>query len=500
DAFELVNPKGETEFKPPQSYFTKRSQEEYKILVSFCDGSGVDYFGYSGIRTKGITNETLFYGRSALRQVPFLRYNQRSDINATLSGDLDRPASYAARDFRLYNDLELIARRLLQAYQDHSEITSGEVRLQFLKPLNEAISRVFGNTEHISLQLSSLIPSGGGEGADVRFKKGESEYHYNMLSTGEKEVFNILLNFFVRQQNYQNTIYFIDELDVHLNTSLQKKLLKEVVENWIPDNCQLWTASHSLGFIEYANESNHAAIIDLDNLDFDKPQSIIPALKAGYEVFEIAIPSASLAALLSDKRIVFAERTNAKIYNTILLPDVVFVDAVDRNDVYFRTNTEPYEGLADRDFLTDAECVEIMEGKKRFLLLNYYCFENYLYHPENIAAYFSQKGETFDKQHYEKQITQEKNRLSIDIAYGLHRSRNSYPYFKAEEQQERRKEFEKNSSAILEMLKSDDFETYYKVFSMKKYCGEFRPKNIQTIELAQTSWFKSQIEKIILTQ
>ena len=63
----------------------------------------------------------------------------------------------------------------------------------------------------------------------------------------------------------------MDELDLHLNTQLQYNLLKEITENWIPENCQLWTASHSLGFIDYANGSEMAAIIDFD--DAGKPPS-----------------------------------------------------------------------------------------------------------------------------------------------------------------------------------------------------------------------------------
>ena len=41
------------------------------------------------------------------------------------------------------------------------------------------------------------------------------------------------------------------------------------MERWIPENSQLWTASHSLGFIDYANGSDEAAILDFDDLDFD---------------------------------------------------------------------------------------------------------------------------------------------------------------------------------------------------------------------------------------
>ena len=52
------------------------------------------------------------------------------------------------------------------------------------------------------------------------------------------------------------------------------------MEHWIPDNSQLWTASHSLGFIDYANGSDDAAILDFDDLDFDQPQTLSPAAKS----------------------------------------------------------------------------------------------------------------------------------------------------------------------------------------------------------------------------
>ena len=113
------------------------------------------------------------------------------------------------------------------------------------------------------------MPPLQGKPVEIHFHKGQSNIHYDLLSSGEKEVINILLNLFIRRESYQDTIYFIDELDVHLNTTLQYDLLKELTENWIPENCQLWTASHSLGFIQYAQESKAAVILDFDQLAAD---------------------------------------------------------------------------------------------------------------------------------------------------------------------------------------------------------------------------------------
>lgn len=68
-------------------------------------------------------------------------------------------------------------------------------------------------------------------------------------------------------------------MDCHLNTSLQSRLLREIVNTWIPDDAQLWTASHALGFIDFARSAENASIIDLDLLNFDLPQVITPEPK-----------------------------------------------------------------------------------------------------------------------------------------------------------------------------------------------------------------------------
>src|SRR5690606_16288969 len=134
---------------------------------------------------------------------------------------------------------------------------------------NAALKNIFGDGNGIRIQLIEIIPPLEGKVAQISFRKGDSEIHYNYLSAGEKEVFNLLINLLSRSSLYQNTIYFLDEMDLHLNTKLQFNLIKEITENWIPDNCQLWTATHALGFIEYAKRADIAAIIDFDDLYFD---------------------------------------------------------------------------------------------------------------------------------------------------------------------------------------------------------------------------------------
>ena len=77
---------------------------------------------------------------------------------------------------------------------------------------------------------------------------------------------------------------------MHLHTQLQHALLQEIVERWIPEHSQLWTASHSLGFIDYASSNDDTAILDFDDLDFDCPHVLRPAPKTE-RIFDIAVPS-----------------------------------------------------------------------------------------------------------------------------------------------------------------------------------------------------------------
>jgi hypothetical protein len=504
--FDAINQIGTHTFEDQQQkYFQKKQSLPFSIIINY-DDSKWEFTGNGELKGEGINIipkdfdlAQRFYGRTSYRQIPKLDIQSLRSIPVELfKGNFDHPHTLIDADNKFVNDLIYLTEELIDKIFGKNGVSSDEVIGQYVAPINESFERIFEYDPSIALKFRAYYPPLQGSKLKLVFSKGSvDELPYDLLSAGEKEIFNIILNLLHRKRYYVDSIYFLDELDLHLNTLLQKNLLKEIVENWLPENCQLWTASHSLGFIEYASESKNAAIIDLDNLDFDQQQVLYPVEKTGYDVFEIAVPSSSLSALLSDKRIVFAERTNAELYNTLKIPDLVFVDAIDRNDVYYRSTNPPYEGLADRDFITDEERMEIMVDNERFFLLNYYCFENYLYHPDNYLDYFSLKPGQFDINDYRNKILTEKNKNQLIIASKIQSSRATYVYFKKEGMEERKKKFNNNTSAVVEILGSDDFETFYKVFSMKEYCGSIRPKNIRTIDLASTGWFKTQIQNIL---
>lgn len=478
----------------PTSYYHKDKSKPYATIAAQFDTGEVLAIGSdrytTNIDRQRQTLRNVFYGRSSLRQVPRL---SRTSLGASRSFDLandsDRPLTYVDRDERFENDLEEITRNILQEFYQ-SDRERSEIIKTYIDPINQAFERIFDEDKTVVPRLVSIVPPLDGNVAEVHFEKGNVEFRYDLLSSGEKSIFNILINLLSRKKHYQDTIYFIDELDLHLNTRLQYNLLKEITEYWIPDNCQLWTASHSYGFIDYARESDHAAIIDFDSLDFDVKQVLLPEPKDSLDIFEVAVPKESIFKLFDSKQIVLCENQNDEFYNLLSLKDRLFVGIKNKDDVFLHVKRDPrYYGLIDRDFLTDREIEKAQTKYNTLRILRYYCFENYLYHPSNLA----ELAPDFDKQAYVQEITAQKNEQKLKLVSKIEKIRNSYAILRAED-----KIRDDNFDTIIDALSSDDFETFYPFFSMKTFnkvtIASYQWKKEQ---LVTTSWFKQKIEEVI---
>ena len=146
----------------------------------------------------------------------------------------------------------------------------------------------------------------------------------------------------------------------------------------------------------------------------------------------------------------------------------------------------------DKDFLTQNERKELMLKHQNYIILEYYCFENYLYHPENLKELDLVDFE-YDK--YKNEIKQQVNSKRDSILLKLKNSRNSYLEFKNTEDGINH---EKNAEQIIiSALDSDDIESYLKFFNMK---DEFNKSilsklNLTTDKLISTKWFKSRIRE-----
>lgn len=447
-----------------------------------------------------------FYGRTSFRQIPRLTRTALGQGNKVdFEKDSDRPKFFIERDNRFENDIEKITEIILKEFFRLNQ-SNEQIREKYIEPINAALTNIFGKDNNTGLELIEIIPPLEGKVAQINFRKGNSEFHYNYLSAGEKEVFNLLVNLLSRGSLYQDTIYYLDELDLHLNTKLQFKLLEEITNNWIPSNSQLWTATHSLGFIEYARQNEHAAIIDFDNYDFDVPLTLIPNSKDDSDIYEIAVGKEFLSSLFKGMDIYFVENEDKKYYAALGLDKKVFVSEKNRDNVYHKVKSTDYYGIVDRDFLSDDDIKEIREHYPHLYILDYYSLENYLYHPDNLEEYYLSIGKPFSKQEYIKQLTVAKNEIKDKIIMQLISSRMSYPYFgepkfNGDMLQKRFKNKQENneqSANVANNLNDDDFDSYYKSLPMKTYCTQLpQRQHVAKADLAKTKWFKNKVSALL---
>lgn len=467
-------------------YFKKRPDVDMSVDCTLGGGIRVQRTNIKQTSvTSGWDGRAAFYGRSSFRTVPIPGVPTRSPID--LTKDADRPQRFIEQDVRFATDVSQITENILHEVWGEP-FDSDTMRARFTDPINEALERIFSTSFATDLRLRTLIPALSGKPPDIQFQKGGSEVHYDLLSSGEKEVFNIILNLFIRREHFPNAIYFIDELDVHLHTSLQYALAEEIVERWIPENSQLWTASHSLGFIDYANGSDDAAILDFDDLDFDQPQTLQPAPKSEH-IFDIAVPRNSALKVFPNKRLMICENKDARLYNAIGLPELLFIGVRDKNSVVIQLRgSHDFEGLIGRDFLGSEEITEICRRQSTLHVLRYYALENFLYHPANIAE-LDPAG--YDDAAYRSALQNQMATVRDRLLVNLRGSRASYEVI-----QEFSTELKARAIRELEQATaSNDFETFYPFLDMKKnrptaYLSGF---NLRPVDLASTRWMRAAI-------
>lgn len=490
-------------------YYSKTKGKSIESNFYFQDNSYIERKDNRGKQSDNFSDlYKIFYGRQSLRIQPRIT-NKAFNIKSFERGYDGKPL-FIDFDDRFIDDVYKYTSDLNKALRDpifqQKDVDVKKIYNEFIEPFNKSLANVFGNDENKTIRLIQFEDASTDKPPNLIFQKGNSTLSYELLSHGEKQVIVILINFIVRNKIYQDTIYFIDEMDVHINTKLQYNLLKEITENWIPENCQLWTATHSLGFIQYAKDTAHSAIIDFDDLDFDVPQTLVPEVKENSNLYNIAVDPEFLPALFKDYIIYFVENKDKVYFANLKVENVVFVSENNRNNVFHKTINTQYKGIVDRDFLTDNDINEIRNQYKNLYVLNYYSIENYLFHPDNIEEYYLSINKEFNKASYIQKINECKLSVLDNLKIKLQSSRASYPYFFEPEfngsaNQNRFKikgENEAECNTLIEYLNSNEFEIFYKVFPMKDYSGSIEEKqNIPKIELSKTNWFKNKITELL---
>lgn len=279
------------------------------------------------------------------------------------------------------------------------------------------------------------------------FKKPDhpSEFEFNVLSSGEKEVVDILLDLYLRQDEYNDTIFLIDEPELHINTSIQKKLLIEI-NKLVGCNCQIWVATHSIGFLRALQEDLKD---DCQIIHFKKgtnwastTQTLVPmkrTLANWKEIFETALDD--LTGLISPKKLIYCEGKDkpganglekgfdAKVFNNIFSEkylDTLFISSGgnteldQRSEIALAILTKVFSDieiwvLKDRDVSSGKTNTEndrqiyLQNNPPNHRILKRWEIENYLYDKEVLKKYCASNSLVFNEVEFDKFVTDIEN-------------------------------------------------------------------------------------------
>jgi hypothetical protein len=337
------------------------------------------------------------YVRSAYRNDPEFQLDHLSRV---------APAVQEFRINRLIDNDQAVSlnyRRLVsQGFEDVYErakpsLTIGEFRERSIGEIRDAMQRLFPG-----LVLNSLgNPLANGT---FKFDKGDSKaFLYKNLSGGEKAAFDLLLDVLIKRREFDNTVFFIDEPEAHMSPGLQRALLDELFKI-IPENSQLWLATHSIGMMrkarDYAQSTPGSTVfLDFEGQNFDLPLTLRP-VEPNRPFWKRAMQIAldELAGYVTPERVVLCEGGqfeggkdfDAECYNEIFqteYPQVVFLGIGGVHDVQKdRLGVVKLLGalapgvhvtrVIDRDDRTDEEICTLVN--KKICVLSLRAIESYL--------------------------------------------------------------------------------------------------------------------------
>lgn len=409
------------------------SWPEYYSKKYFIDWENSSYNKNESIKIYNEDNNTTFnkksfYIRTSYRFTPKFNVSSISKLDDIIE-DKNRPSQSISLDTRLEENYKRLIWKLVNEFQN-GEKTWKIWRQEYLDKINTVL------TEILNIKIKDLWDILNWKW-QLYFEKWTSKnFPYENLSSWEKEVIDIILDLIVKTQDYDDTIYCIDEPELHINTSIQRKLLIEI-EKLIPNNCQLWIATHSIWFIRaFQSEelNNKVQILDFSEKDFDSEINLEPITlnrKNFQKIFNIALDD--LTWLLAPKYIVYCEWRvlpnwenweekwlDAIIYNNIFeteLWEYYFISSwwhweIDRNSIIALKVLEKAfidsEILLfkDRDFdpnwnlINDSKRNEELNKNKNLRILKRREIENYLFDYEILSKIYPD----LVKKEYEKYI------------------------------------------------------------------------------------------------
>lgn len=426
------------DFDTPKIFY-RTNNRNVRQLIS------IDYLDNDG---NAINNNELYYNHEFYknnREVIFsfrspYRYNTKLNITETKATEpIENNSDGASCSLNLDSKVENNYRRLLGFYNGvmiDDDIKPSEARVKVIGLLNESVKNC------LDLEIVDLGNVERGNGT-LSFKKSDSDitFSFDSLSAGEKEVVDILLDLFLRREKYENSIFLLDEPELHINTAVQRKLIIEI-DKLIGDGGQIWIATHSIGFLRAFQEelSGKCQVIHFeDNMRFASETITLTPVANNRTTWKSIFSTAldDLTGLIAPNRIIYCEGRDeprrdgsergldAQVLNNIFnaeYPDTVFVSSGGNTELDQRSsialailgkvfpNMEIWV-FKDRDMASgrlvseSARTEYLANQDERFRVMKRWEIENYLFDEEVLRKYCVLNEKEFDEAKYKQNFT-----------------------------------------------------------------------------------------------
>lgn len=326
---------------------------------------------------------------SDMAKAIYVRSAHRNDPNVDVDSITMLGSSLKERRFRHITENDAAVSKNYQRLVSNTlsdVFVKGDENTTFKKYRNDVLGEIQAAMGRMFEDL--ILNSLGNPLQDRTFtfdKGGSKQFNYKNLSGGERAAFDLLLDMFIKREEYDDTVFCIDEPETHISPRIQARLLEELF-HLLNEKSQLWIATHAIGMMRKAMEleklhPDEVVFLDFGGRDFDTRQSITPTTpnrEFWERTHEIALDD--LSELIAPSRIILCESRigfDADCYNQIFgdhFPDTKFISAGGKKELelYVPVAKAIAKGaecfrLRDRDDLTDTRIAELREEGIRVL-------------------------------------------------------------------------------------------------------------------------------------
>ena len=369
-----------------------------RVTIQFHGGEPVDWASAFQVRS-AYRNESDF-------QIDQIRTTRPADTGSRINRIIDRDVSVSKNYGRLvWSSLHAQSRPELKG------VTFGEYQKSALGDLQEAMRGLFSEP---ALLLQDF---GGPQGGSFRFTKGAAtDFHYKNLSGGEKAVFDVLLEVFMKRDECKEAVFCIDEPELHVATALQGPLIAAILK-LLREPSQLWVATHSIGIVREAyrmllERPEEVVFLDFSRDDFDSAVTLAPSTpnRVFWEnMYQVALDD--LSSLVAPQRVIICEGSkkqnvkafDAQCYRRLFadeFPETLFISQGGSGEVIRSEHLVSIlkavasgievEKLIDRDDMTDEERSDKLAQGIRVLRRRE--LEEYLYDGDVLRTFLRKQG------------------------------------------------------------------------------------------------------------